>query len=524
MHPSTHSTKAGVAIVIGAGPAGLTAAAEFQKQSGIRPVIVEAGDAVGGIARTVCYNGNRMDIGGHRFFSRSDRVMRWWLERMPLEAFDDAAGKLRYQGQERAVPASAGAHDPAREDLVMLVRRRRSRIYFERRFLDYPIRLDLDLARNLGALRAVQCGVSYLRSAVLPRRHEKSLEDFFINRFGARLYFLFFKTYTEKVWGVPCRTISAEWGAQRIGTLSFRAVIAHAVSTAFGRDRVADVAQKQTQTSLIERFLYPKFGAGQMWDHVAQQVLAAGGEIHLGVRIDRIHVSGNRVLSVEGVNSLGQRTSYSGDHFISTMPVCELIRALSCDVPQEVSQVSDGLMYRNFISVGLLARRLAVRDAGGAIPSDNWIYVHEPGVAVGRIQIFNNWSPWLVAKPGMVSLGLEYFCGETDSLWALTDTAMAKLAIDEAVKIGFLNAEDVEDWNVVRMPRAYPAYFGAYSRFIEIRRFTDRFENLFLVGRNGMHRYNNQDHSMLTAMTAVENIVNGVAAKDNIWAVNTGAE
>jgi protoporphyrinogen oxidase len=516
------------AIIIGAGPAGLTAAIELQRQSQIRPILLEASHEIGGISRTVCYKGNRMDIGGHRFFSKSDRVMRWWLELMPVGADDKAgaeqAGVLRYQGQQRDLPAAVEVHDPLKEDLVMLVRQRKSRIYFLRRFFDYPIRLTAATFRNLGFSRTVRCGVSYLRSALLPQRKERSLEDFIINRFGKQLYLTFFKSYTEKVWGVPCNEISAEWGAQRIKGLSLKGVIVHFLKKRFALKQPDNIAQKQTETSLIEKFLYPKFGPGQLWEHAAELVKKGGGEIHPGILIDRINVEGCKVASVEGRNEAGERFQYAGEYFFSTMPVRDLIRAISTPVPTEVREVSEGLMYRDFITVGLLASKLAVTEKDGSLLKDNWIYIQEPDVVVGRLQIFNNWSPGLIGNPEKVWIGLEYFCNDTDPLWKLSDEEMAKFAIAEIARIGILKAEDVEDAHVVRVPKTYPAYFGSYSRFDVIRNYLDNFENLFLVGRNGMHKYNNQDHSMLTAMTAVENIVNGVKSKDNIWAINTETE
>jgi protoporphyrinogen oxidase len=514
----------GTAIIIGAGPAGLTAAIELQRHSAIKPVVIEAGTDIGGISRTVRYKGNRMDIGGHRFFSKSDRVMRWWLEMMPVEAGSGDGSQLRYQGQKRAVPAATSAPDPHAEDLVMLVRQRRSRIYFLRSFFDYPIRLTLGTLRKMGIVRSVRCGLSYMRAALLPQREEHSLEDFLINRFGKQLYLTFFKSYTEKVWGVPCSQISAEWGAQRIKGLSLKGVVAHFLNKTFTFERSSDIAQKQVETSLIEKFLYPKFGPGQLWEHAAELIRAGGGEIHLSVSIDRIDTDGNRVVSVEGVNEAGERTSFSGDHFFSTMPVRDLIRAISSEVPREVVEVSEGLMYRDFITVGLLARRLIVCEDDGSPLKDNWIYIQEPDVAVGRLQIFNNWSPWLVSSPDKVWIGMEYFCNESDILWKQSDEEIIKLAISEVARIGILKSEEVEDAHVVRVPKAYPAYFGSYGSFELIRKYTDTIENLFLVGRNGMHKYNNQDHSMLTAMTAVDNIVNGITTKDNIWAINTEVE
>ncbi len=516
--------KQGTAIIIGAGPAGLTAAIELQRTSDIKPILLEASHEIGGISRTIRYKGNRMDIGGHRFFSKSDRVMRWWLELMPVEAQAGESGELRYQGQQRDLPSSNAIRDPQAEDLVMLVRQRKSRIYFLRRFFDYPISLTAATFRNMGLVRTFRCGVSYMRSALLPQREEHTLEDFIINRFGKQLYLTFFKSYTEKVWGVPCREISAEWGAQRIKGLSLKGVVKHFLKKTFGSRKSAGIAQKKTETSLIERFLYPKFGPGQLWEHAAGLVQAAGGEIHLGRHIDCIHVDGNKVVSVEGLDEAGERVSFAGDYFFSTMPVRDLIRAISTPVPAEVVEVAEGLMYRDFITVGLLARKLAVTETDGAPLKDNWIYIQEPDVVVGRLQIFNNWSPWLVASPGKVWIGLEYFCNETDPLWKLSDEEMARFAIGEVAKIGILKAEDVEDAHVVHVPKTYPAYFGSYDRFDVIRKYTDSFENLFLVGRNGMHKYNNQDHSMLTAMTAVENIVNGVTTKENIWAINTEME
>jgi protoporphyrinogen oxidase len=509
--------KQGTAIIIGAGPAGLTAALELQRRTGIQSIVLEASHEVGGISRTVQHKGNRMDIGGHRFFSKSDRVMAWWLDLMPVEG-----GRVK-SGRPSDPCDARGAADANTEDLVMLVRERRSRIYFLRRFFDYPIRLTAGTLRKMGAWRTLKAGFSYMRSALLPRREEHSLEDFLINRFGKRLYLTFFKSYTEKVWGVPCSGISAEWGAQRIKGLSLMGVAAHFLRKTLGL-RSAGLAQKETETSLIEKFLYPKLGPGQLWEHAADLVRKGGDEIVFGAHVDRINVSEGRVLSVETVNDAGDRATYAGDYFFSTMPVRDLIRAVSETPPAEVVEVSEGLMYRDFITVGLLASKLTVIEADGSMLKDNWIYIQEPDVQVGRLQIFNNWSPWLVDNPDKVWIGLEYFCYDTDPIWKLSDKEMIELAISEVAKIGILNAEDVEDAHVVHVPKTYPAYFGSYDRFDVIRDYTDGFANLFLIGRNGMHKYNNQDHSMLTAMTAVENIVNGVTGKDNIWAVNTEME
>ena len=514
------------AVIIGAGPAGLTAALEMLRRTGIQPIVLEATQAIGGLSQTVQYKGNRIDIGGHRFFSKSDRVMQWWLDLMPLESGSSTAAReplrLRYQGAERELSPYAVA-EPADEQLVMLLRRRRSRIYFLRRFFDYPIRLSLETLRNLGPARTLLAGFSYLRSTLLPRHKEHTLEDFLINRFGRQLYRMFFESYTEKVWGVPCRAISAEWGAQRIKGLSLRGVLTHFFRTHFRR-KTGDLAQKATETSLIEQFLYPRLGPGQLWEHVAGLVRAGGGEIHLGLSVDHICQDQNRVVAVEALAPDGTRHRYEADFVFSTMPVKALLRALSIPPPAEVLNVSDNLIYRDFLTVGLLASRLAVTEKDGSPLQDNWIYIQEPDVLVGRIQIFNNWSPALVANPDTIWIGMEYFCYETDALWQLSDADLVVLASTEIDRIGLLNPSEILDSHVVRMPKTYPAYFGSYSRFDIVRSYTDSIENLFLIGRNGMHKYNNQDHSMLTAMTAVDNIVAGITSKSNLWSINTEME
>jgi protoporphyrinogen oxidase len=486
--------------------------------------VLEKSDVLGGIARTVNYKGYRMDIGGHRFFSKSDRVMQWWLEMLPLQALNPGSHTITYHGRSRTVETAATGPDPDREDRVMLVRPRKSRIYFLRRFFEYPIRLTPETLAKLGMVRSFRIGASYLRSVMFPIRNPKTLEEFFINRFGRELYLTFFKSYTEKVWGVPCHQISAEWGEQRIKGLSIRKTIIHFMKQAL-RNR-SDLAQKDVETSLIEQFLYPKFGPGQMWEEVARRVVAMGGEIHTGHEAVALQTDGDRVTALEATNTSGT-TVFAGDYFFSTMPVRDLVRALKAPHPKKIVEIAEGLVYRDFIAVGLLVRNLKVKDPaadGARLIRDNWIYIQEPDVLVGRLQIFNNWSPYLVPDSSKVWLGLEYFCNEGDSLWQMSDQELIRLGSEELARIGIIEAHDVLDGTVVRMQKTYPAYFGTYSRFEELRRYLDRFENLFLIGRNGMHRYNNQDHSMLAAMVAVDNIVAGVASKDNIWAVNTEQE
>jgi protoporphyrinogen oxidase len=490
------------AIIIGAGPAGLTAAYELLERTDIRPVVLEKSGYMGGIARTVNYKGNRIDIGGHRFFSKSDRVMQWWFRLLPPES--------------ETVRAET-------DDRVMLVRNRRSRIYFLRRFFDYPVRLTPATLARLGPGRTVRIGFSYLRSMIAPIRPERSLEDFFVNRFGRELYKTFFRGYTEKVWGVACGQISSEWGAQRVKGLSVAKSILH-----FCRQLVRggqDIAQKGTETSLIERFLYPKYGPGQMWEEVARQVAAKGGEVLTGWEVRQIHCDGWKVAAVTAVHAgTGETRRFQGDCFFSTMAVKDLVRGMDAPMPAGIRETGEALLYRDFITVGLLVDRLKVHEPDGSMIRDNWIYIQEPDVLVGRMQIFNNWSPYLVADRSKVWIGLEYFCFEGDSLWNRTDAGMVELAKTEMERIGILDGGAVSDATVLRVEKTYPAYFGAYARFGPVREYLNRFENLYLVGRNGMHRYNNQDHSMLTAMTAVDNIAAGVRSKDNVWAVNTEEE
>ena len=510
------------AVVIGAGPAGLAAAYELLERTAVRPVVLEVSEHMGGIARTVEYRGNRIDIGGHRFFSKSDRVMEWWLRFLPLQALPQGTASISYQNRSREVTGGEGP-DPEREDRVMLLRARRSRIYHRRQLFEYPIRLSPDTLRKLGLARSARIGASYLRAALFPIRPEENLEQFFVNRFGRELYRTFFQDYTEKVWGLPCDRISAAWGAQRVKGLSISKALLHFARSAWRRD--GDVAQKGTETSLIERFLYPKLGPGQMWDEVAAAVRARGGEVLTGWRVEELERSEDRVSGVVARHSAsGERRRFGADWVFSSMPIRELVRGLVPAAPEPVAELAAGLVYRDFVTVGLLLDRLRLTEPDGSPLRDNWIYVQEPDVLVGRLQIFNNWSPWMVADRSKVWVGLEYFCNEGDGLWSRSDSALVELAAEELDRIGIARRDAVRDGVVLRMPKTYPAYFGTYDRFAELQSWLDRFENLFLVGRNGMHRYNNQDHSILAAMVAVDNIAAGRHDKANVWAVNTEEE
>jgi protoporphyrinogen oxidase len=511
------------AVIIGAGPAGLTAAYELLHKTKIKPIIYEASSDVGGISRTVVYKGNRMDIGGHRFFSKSERVMDWWLNILPLQGAPARDDKIL--GRDIPFSKEPDAPDPEKTDKVMLVRERISRIFFLKKFFNYPLSLGFNTLSGLGLIRVVKITLSYIKSRLLPIKPEKSLEDFFINRFGRELYLTFFKDYTQKVWGVPCDQIGAQWGVQRVKGLSIGRAIAHAAGSIFSRDR--SVSQKRTETSLIRRFVYPKYGPGQMWEEVAGIVKAKGGELHLKHKVVGLKNQNGRIIEAQIRNEItGEVMTIGAEYFFSTMPIADLIGALGDGVPQDVRQVAGGLSYRDFITVGLLLKKLRVKNRAGIksingmIP-DHWVYIQEPGVQVGRIQIFNNWSPYMVKDENTVWLGLEYFCNEGDRLWTMSDKDMTELAVKELIETGFINRDDVLDGTVIRMPKTYPAYFGTYERFDVIRNFTDGFENLFLIGRNGMHKYNNTDHSMLSAMVAVDNIIHGVKSKANLWQLNT---
>ena len=493
------------AVIAGAGPAGLTAALELLRSTNIKPIIFEVEDFVGGISRTAYHNGNRMDIGGHRFFSKNDTVMNWWLNILPLE--------------------SPTGLNPKTTDKVMLCRSRLSRILFLRKLFDYPITLNGNTIRYLGLWRMFKIGLSYIKVQLLPVHKEKNLEDFMINRFGVELYRTFFRDYTEKVWGVPCNKISSEWGGQRIKGLSITKTILHAIKQLFIKSTNSkDIRQKNTETSLIGQFLYPKFGPGQLWETVAEKVKELGGEIHTSTKVVGINrdKNGKRIKSV----TIERRATNGGiftetilcDYFLSTMPVKELIHAMNnatAPIPTEVKYIANGLVYRDFITVGLLLNKLEINT------KDNWIYVQESDVKLGRIQVFNNWSPYLVQDPSKIWIGLEYFANEGDELWTMPDADFIKFAIAELDKIDIAHPGDICDSVVFHIKKAYPAYFGTYNEFDSIRKFLDPIENLFLIGRNGMHKYNNMDHSMLTAMEAVKCIREGSCNKAALWNVNT---
>lgn len=514
-------------LIIGAGPAGLTAAYELlTRQPDAKVIVLEASADIGGISKTVNYKGNRIDIGGHRFFSKSDRVMEWWLNMMPVPAEAEEHIKIQYQGQKRDLKiAASNSTEEDQTDNVMLVRNRLSRIYFLRKFFQYPVSLSVETLKNLGLVRVVKIVSSYAWIRLKPLKPEVTLEDFFINRFGKELYLTFFKDYTEKVWGFECSKISKDWGAQRIKGLSVSKTLKHAVSKTLRKKKYSHIGQKDTETSLIERFLYPKFGPGQMWELVAEKVKAMGGEILMNHEVTGITGSQEKISSVVCKTESGEEKELEADIVFSTMPIKDLFEAFRFETDGHVRKIATELNYRDFITVGLLCSQLSVIDnQDKGLIKDNWIYIQERDVRIGRLQVFNNWSPFMVKDEGTVWLGLEYFCNEGDDLWSLHDNDFMEMAKEELHKIGIIDKADVLDATIIRMKKTYPAYTGSYAEFPKVIEFLNGVKNLYPVGRNGMHKYNNSDHSMLTAMVAVDNILASIESKENLWKINTEEE
>lgn len=512
-------------VIIGAGPAGLTAAYYLSQTADFHPIIVEASSYIGGISRTDTYKNNRIDIGGHRFFSKDDEIMKLWEEIMPLQgapAKDDIAvgRECEFEG--------APENDPEKVDNVLLKRRRVSRIYYRRRFFDYPISLKPATFINMGFVNTLKAGFGYIASC-LHKLPETSLENFYINRFGRPLYEMFFEDYTEKLWGVHPSNIDADWGAQRVKGLSVRKVIAQALSKPFKKKNT------EVETSLIEEFYYPKYGPGQLWERLAEIVCERGAELIMNSEAVNFAVDGNRISSVTVRNTnpsspdFGKENVIECDYIISSMPIKDLAEALP-NVPQDVYNAAAALPYRDFITVGLLLNKIELQNktklktVNNIVP-DCWIYVQERDVKVGRLQIFNNWSPYMVDDMNKhIWIGMEYFCTEGDELWNTPSEEFIRFAAGELVKIGIIKEENIVDSYTAKVKKAYPAYFGSYSEFPKIRAFLDSFENLFCVGRNGQHRYNNMDHSMLTAKKAALAIISGSCDKTEIWNVNTEKE
>lgn len=507
------------AIIIGAGPAGLTAAYKLLIETDIKPIILEKESFVGGISRTAIHNGNRIDIGGHRFFSKSSEVVDLWKSIMPIQGFPSKDDLLI----NRMIDINPSGPDPEIEDIVFLNRSRFSRILYKGKFYDYPISLKLDTITNMGLLRTVFAGFSYVWSQII-RKEENTLEDFMINRFGKVLYLDFFKDYTQKVWGREPKDISADWGAQRIKGLSLTKAVIHMIKGILHSNY-----NKNVETSLIESFIYPKYGPGQYWGVLADEVVKLGGEIIYNTEVNTLVLEDGRITRI-CTGSADNLREYRGDYYLSTMPVNEMIRSLNGFVPEDVEELANRLPFRDFITVGLLVDKLSivnttkVKTFNNRIP-DCWIYVQEPFVKVGRLQIFNNWSPYLLKDyENTMWIGMEYFCNENDQLWEMNEEDLVELAIDEAVSIGLLNKNDILDTYHLKVKKAYPAYFDSYKKFYVIRDYLNTICNLYCIGRNGQHRYNNMDHSMLTGFEAVRLIKNNITDKSSLWEVNAESE
>ena len=506
-------------IVIGGGPAGLTAAFELlSKSEAYEVTLFEESDVFGGISKTVNYKGNRMDMGGHRFFSKAPEVNAWWEQMMPLQGAPSKDDIIL----GRDVPLQENGPDPAVTDIVMLMRHRVSRIFFDGKFYDYPISLKPETFRNMGFASTMKCGFSYLGS-VIHKLPETNLENFYVNSFGRRLYSMFFEYYTENLWGRHPREIDASWGAQRSKGLSVGGIL----KDVFGK--VFHVKNREVNTSLIEQFKYPKYGPGQLWDITAEKVEELGGKIIRNAKVTQLRKDGNRITSLT-YEKAGREYTAEADYFISSMPLKDLVGGMN-DVPPDPARIAAGLPYRDYMTLGVLVKKMSLKNrtnmktVGNIVP-DCWVYVQDRNVKMGRFQIYNNWSPYMVKDlENTVWIGLEYFCSEGDSFWNQTEREFADLGISEMVKIGLISDADmVLDYHMEKVKKAYPAYFDTYKEIDRLITFLNTIENLYCVGRNGQHRYNNLDHSMMTSFEAVKCILNGNPDKSALWSVNTEKE
>lgn len=508
------------ALVIGGGPAGLTAAYELLKKSqDIQVIVFEESNDFGGISKTVNYKGNRMDMGGHRFFSKIPEVNAWWNEMLPMQGaptYDDIL-------LNRTMPLTPGGPDPEKEDRVMLTRRRVSRIYFNDKFYDYPISLKLETFKNMGIITTIQVGFSYMAS-MLFKKPDDNLENFYINRFGRKLYSMFFEYYTENLWGRHPSEIDASWGAQRVKGLSIVAII----KDIFGK--IFHKKNRKVETSLIEEFKYPKLGPGQLWEVTASEIEKLGGTIYKNAKVTKIHKNESDILTGLTYEKDGEEIYVEGDYIISSMPIKDLVAGMN-DVPTDSARIAAGLPYRDYMTLGVLVPSLKLKNktelktVSNIVP-DCWVYVQDRKVKLGRFQIYNNWSPYMIKDlENTIWIGLEYFVNEGDSFWKMSEEEFAKLGIQEMITLGLIDSEkDVLDTHMEKVKKAYPAYFDTYDEIDTLVTYLKSIDNLYCVGRNGQHRYNNIDHSMCTSFEAVKNILSGEKNKDNIWSVNTEKE
>lgn len=508
-------------LIIGAGPAGLTAAYELLKKgNGEYEVIVfEESNDFGGIAKTVNYKGNRMDMGGHRFFSKVPEVNEWWDNILPMQgkpSWDDK--KL-----DRTIPLTDGGPNPNKVDRVMLTRHRVSRIFFDDKFYDYPVSLKMETLKNMGFFKTIVVGFSYLKAMIF-KKPEDNLENFYINRFGRKLYQMFFEYYTENLWGRHPSEIDASWGKQRVKGLSITAVI----KDIFGK--IFKKKNRKVETSLIEEFKYPKFGPGQLWEVTADEVIKMGGKIIKNAKVTKLQKDENNNIVSLSYEKDGEEIVEEGDYFISSMPVKDLVGGMN-DVPEDMAAIAKGLPYRDYMTLGVLVSKINLKNTTnlktiGNIVPDCWVYVQDRRVKLGRFQVYNNWSPYMVKDlEKTVWIGLEYFVNEGDEFWNMEEEEFSKLGIDEMIKIGLITDKSVVlDTHMEKVKKAYPAYFDTYSEMDKLVEYLSSIENLYCVGRNGQHRYNNIDHSMCTSFETVKNILSGEKDKSNIWSVNTEKE
>ena len=507
-------------VIIGAGPAGLTAAYELLKtDKDYNVTVLEETDCIGGISKTVNYNGNRMDMGGHRFFSKVPEVNDWWEKMMPTQGAmpkDDVV-----LGRKSAVVD--GGPNPEKTDRVMLRRHRVSRILFMDKFYDYPISMKPETFKNMGFINTLKVGFSYL-GAMCHKLPETNLENFYINRFGRKLYSMFFEYYTENLWGRHPSEIDASWGKQRVKGLSITAVIKDVLGKIFKKNN------RKVETSLIEEFSYPKLGPGQLWEITAEEVKKLGGTIKMNARATNIHRNAaGEITSIEYLFN-NQKETMNCDILISSMPLKDLVVGMD-NIPENEMRIAKGLPYRDYMTLGVLVKKLSLKNKTniktiGNIVPDCWVYVQDRKVKMGRFQIYNNWSPYMVKDlENTIWLGLEYFVQENDEFWNMKDEAFSAFAIDEMVKLGLVDSiNDVIDSHVERVKKAYPAYFDTYDEIDTLIKYINTIPNLFCVGRNGQHRYNNIDHSMCTSFEAVKAIISGSKNRDAIWNVNTEKE
>ena len=511
-------------IIIGAGPAGLTAAYELLKKGKYEVIILEKDLVVGGISKTVSIgNSYLVDTGIHRFFSKNDRVNEIWNEILPLQskpAYDDIILQRKKQFAE------VGS-DPEKQEKSMLIKDRCTRIYYKKNFFDYPVTLKFENIKKLGLFTIIKAGFSYIKAKMI-KKEETSLENFYINRFGKVLYSIFFENYTEKVWGVHPSKISADWGAQRVKGVSITEVLKNALKNAFNiKDKT------KTETSLIDSFFYPKLGAGQMWEAMSEKIVSMGGKIITDAKVVEINLENNKVSKIV-YEQKGVKNEIKLDILISSMPIKDLILSIkNKKIPNEIYKIAKDLPYRNFISVCMVTKKLNLKNETniktiGNIVPDDWIYIQEPDVKLGRIQIFNNWSPYLFKDKNelnqKVVLGLEYFCSDNDEYWNMSSDKFIDFAKEEAVKIGIIDSSDFITAKQIKIDKAYPAYFGAYKDIGKVTKYLDDISNLYCIGRNGQHRYNNMDHSMLTGIETAKCILKGNKEKAEIWKVNTEKE